>query len=911
MWSLVRSRLRNTLRNLLRKQQVEFDLDTEISSYVDALTDEKMADGLPHDEARRRALAESGGMEQVKQAVRNSRAGTFAESIGQDIRYGLRQLHRNPAFTWTAVITLGLAIGATTAIFSAVYALLLRPLPYPGANRLMHISQTWPKRDADSIPMISADFVAAQSSLKSFQSVAGIVDMGDRNLTGAGDPVRVKVVRMTANFLPMLGIVPQPGRNFLSSEDRAAGPAVILLSHRLWESKFQGDASVVGRAFTLDGKLQTVVGVLPAHFLFPDPAIEPDVYVPAGCDPDTNLSRDKSIWMVSTTARLRDGVTAQQAQAELQAFAETRAKGYPASFSGFGDGRRMVMEPLQRYLTGDDRRSLLLLLACVGAVLLIACANVANLQLARAASRRHETAVRGALGAARGRLARQFLVESLTLATLATAVGLGIALAATWLIRQGGIPGEFGGTSQMAQLIRTPFGKLSAAVQVDGGVLLFAGGLALLTTVLFGLAPAISGSRTDLRTALQGAALRMSSGREQRLLRHGLLIAEIGLGVVLLAGAGLLIRSFANVLHNDSGFDASQSLTGVVQLQWDMPSARVKGFVDQLVPRLQAIPGVRTAAVTSVLPLDKMSFCPNTMLAFGDGPLPPLGERQGGCVISITPDYFRAAGTPVLKGRSFNDRDDAASVPVAIVNQAFAQLYFKGDALGQRFRTNILAKDHARDFTYRTIVGIVQDVRYNSLEDNVQPAIYLPVDQVPLLRINLLVRSDIEPASLASAMRKAVTATDEEQPLFDVETMEERVADTVAPRRLIMLLTACFAMLAVVLSGVGVYGVFAYSVSQRTQEMGIRLALGASRARVLRLVTLQALRLILAGSALGLGAALLVSKLLSSMLVGVTRHDPISFSAAWALMTGIALLASMIPAAQAARTDLISVLHSE
>jgi predicted permease len=904
MWS----RVRFTLRNLLRKQQIESDLDAEIRSYVDVATDEKIASGLSHEEARRRALAESGGM---KQAVRNGRAGMLAESLGQDIRYGLRQLHRNPALTWTAVITLGLAIGATTAIFSAVYALLLRPLPYPGANRLMHISQAWPKRNDGSMPMISQDFVAAQSALKSFQSFAGFVDMGDRSLIGTGDPVQVKVVQMTANFLPMLGIVPRPGRNFLSSEDRAGGPAVVLLSHRLWESKFQGDPSTVGRAVRLDGKIQTLVGVLPAHFLFPDPAIEPDVYVLADFDPDTSISRQKQIWMVNATVRLRDGVTAQQAQAELQAFAENRAKGYPAMLNYFADGRRIIMEPLQRYLTGDDRKNLLLLLACVGAVLLIACANVANLQLARATSRRHETAVRGALGAARLRLVRQFLVESLTLATLATAVGLGIAFAATWLIRQGGMPGEFAETSKLAQLIRTPFGKLSAAVQVDGGVLLFAGGLMLLTTVLFGMAPAINGSRTNLRTALQGAALRVSSGREQRLLRHGLLIAEIGLGVVLLAAAGLLIRSFANVLHNDSGFDASQSLTGVVQLQRDTPTATVKSFVDQLLPRLQAIPGVSTAALTSALPLDQTVICPNTMIAFGEGPLPPVGERPGGCVVSITPDYFHAAGTPVLKGRSFDDRDDAASVPVAIVNQAFALLYFKGDALGQQFRTNILAKNHESDFTSRTIVGIVQDVRYNSLEDNVQPAIYLPMDQVPLPRINLLLRSDIEPASLTSTMRRAVTATDAEQPLFDVETMDERVADTAAPRRLMMLLTACFAMLAVVLSGVGVYGVLAYSVSQRTQEMGIRLALGASRTRVMRLVSMQAMRLILAGGAMGIAAAWFLDRLLASMLVGIKPHDPVSLSLAWALMTLIALLGSSLPAMSASRIDLVSVLHSE
>jgi predicted permease len=899
------------LRNLLRKPQVESQLDDEVRAYVDMVADERMASGMAPSEARRTALADFGGVEQVKQAVRNGRAGTFAESLGQDVRYGFRQLRRNPAFTWTAVITLGLGIGATTTIFSAVYALLLKPLPYPAANRLMNLSQSWPKRNADTMPMVSPDFVAAQSTVKSFQSLAGFADFGDRNLTGTGDPVRVKTVMMTANFLPMLGIVPQPGRNFLNSEDRVGGPAVALLSHRLWESKFQGDPSIVGRAVTLDGKIKTVVGVLPAHFLFPDPGIEPDVLVPAAFDPDTNLSRQKSILIVNTTARLRDGVTERQAQAELQAFAENRAKTYPASFGPVADGRQILMEPLQRYMTGDDRQSLLLLLFCVGAVLLIACANVANLQMARAITRRHETAVRGALGAGRRRLARQFLVESLTLAMLATVLGLTIAIAATWLIRQGGMPGEFAGSSKVAQLIRTPFGKLSAAVQVDGGVLLFTVGLVLITTVLFGLAPAISGSRTDLRTALQGTGLRMSSGRDQRWLRNVLLVAEIGLAVILLTASALLMRSFAHVLHNDSGFDPSQSLTGITQFQGGSPSATVKRFVDQLLQRLTAIPGVRNASLSSALPLDKSIFCPNTMLVIGEGPLPPSHEWQEGCVISISPDYFHAAGTLVLKGRAFSDEDNAASAPVAIVNEEFGRIYFKGDALGKRIRTNILAKDLARDFTYRAIVGIVQDVHYNSPEGNVQPAIYLPLDQAPLGRVDLLLRSDVAPASLTTAMRRAVTLTDAKQPLFDVATMDERVADAMAPRRLVMLLTACFAVLAIVLSGVGVYGVFAYSVSQRTQEMGIRLALGSTRGGVLRLVVIQAARLVALGGILGLSTAFALSRLLNSLLIGVTPHDPVAFALAWALMTFVALLASTIPATQAARTDLVSVLHSE
>ena len=914
MWS----HLKSAFRNLLHKQQVESDLDDEIRSYVDAVTAEKIAAGMNAEEARRQALAECGGAEQVKQAVRNGRAGTLAESVGQDLRFGIRQLRRNPAFTWTAAITLGLGIGATTAIFSAVYALLLRPLPFPEPDRLMYLFQAWPKRNEPPFPMISQDFVAAQTRLKSVEALAGFVDRGNSNLTGSGDAVRVKAVLVTANLLPMLGIVPQPGRNFVESEDRAEGPAVILLSHRLWESQFHGDPSIVGRSVSLDGKLQTVVGVLPDHFLFPDPGIEPDVYFPAGFDADTKVSREKHIVIVNAIARLRDGVSEQQADAELQAFGDSRAKDYSPDLAFFADGRKLAVEPLQRFLTGDNRKSLLLLLACVGGVLLIACANVANLQLARAMTRRHETAVRGALGATRPRLVRQFLVESLTLAILATSIGLVIALAATWLIRQGGIPGAVSGNSLVARLVQTPFGKLGAAVEVDGAVLLFVAGLAVLTTVLFGLAPAISGSRTDLRRALQGTAQRMSAVREQRLLRHGLLIAEIGMGVALLAAAGLLIRSFANELQRDSGFDPSQTLTGAVQFRWSYTARvtekefpQVRSFVDQLLPHLQAIPGVRIAAVASALPLSNEMNCPNGVFAFGEGPLPPPPERQGGCAISITPDYFRAARTSVLRGRSFNDSDTAKALPVAIVNQEFARRYLKGDALGQRFRTNVQSGKPDSDFTYRTVVGIVQDVRYNGLDQGVDPEVYLPYDQVALPRLNLVLRSDVEPASLASALRKTVSEVDQNQPLFDLETMDERVADVVAPRRLVMLLTVCFALLAVVLSAVGVYGVFAYLVSQRRQEMGIRMALGATRGRVLRLVSMQALRLIVAGGALGLAASLLLSKFLASMLVGVTGHDAISLSAAWFLMTAVALWASLIPAAEVARTDILSVIRTE
>lgn len=900
------ARLRSALRTLLHKERVETELDAEIRSYVDAIADEKIASGIPPIEARRQALAECGGLEQVKQSVRDQRASTTIESIFQDIRYGLRQMRRNPAFTLTAVITLGLGIGATTAIFSAVYALLIRPLPYPASDRLMLINETRPN-DTNEFPIIGQDFVAAQPALKSFESVAGYTDNGDQNLTGTGAPVRVKVIRVTANFFPTLRVTPALGRNFLSSEDRKGGPAVVIVSHRLWESRLNGNVAIVGRSITLAGEARTVVGVLPAHFIFPDSAIEPDLYTPAGIDSDTNLlTTNVSIWMVQTIGRLRKNVSLPQAQADLKLFADTRVKTYGPYFVQWAKGRQILAEPLQRYLTGDDREPLLILLACVGAVLLIACANVANLQLARTVARQHEMALRGALGAGRLRLIRQSLVENFTLSSIAGVLGLGIAAAVTWLIRQSGAAGELSSGSTVADLLQAPFGKLSAAVQVNGWVLAFTAGLALLTTILFGLAPAIGAARSDLRTALQGSAQRISSGRRQRRLRSILLMAEIGLAVLLLTGAGLLIRSFMNVLDNGTGFDPRQCLTAKMQRNDSEEEEKTRTFAQQLVPRLKALPGVSAAAIGSAVPLE--NNVSDRTLAFGDGPPLPAGQRPDVYAISISPQYFQATGTHLLQGRPFSNEDHAGGVPVAIVNQVFARKYLNGDALDKQFRINL----HGHNiFTPITAVGVVQSIRYGGLEADIQPVIYLPFDQVPEKEVNILLRTTVEAASLTAAMRKAVTDTDHTQPLFDVETMESRISHSLAQRRLTVLLITSFSVLAMVLAGVGIYGVFAYWVNQRRQEMGIRLALGSSRPELLRLIVMQAMRLVLLGGGMGLAAAWFLDRLLANMLVGVKAHDPASLSLAWALMTLIALLGSSLPAMNAARTDLVSVLHSE
>jgi predicted permease len=901
----------SALRNLFRGPQVKDQLDEELRAYIEMVTDERIAAGMSAPEARRTAMAEFGGIEQVKQIVRDNRAGTAAELVWQDVRYALRQLRRNPGFTLTAVVTAGLGIGATTAIFSAVYSLLLRPLPYHDANQIMSVS------DLQASPILDPDFVAARTGARSFQQLAGFHTYTEDTLTGIGDPVRVTRAAVTADFFPVLGVVPALGRNFYPDEDWSGGSNVLLLSDHLWRNKFDADPKIVGKAIKLDGTDFTVIGVLPRHFSFPGPYLEPDIYGSAVLERTTAFAPDTQVWGIQTIARLRPGVTAEQAQAEMQAFIQARARGYPPYLDSWVKTRRITVEPLQRHLTGENSKPLYILLACVAAVLLISCANVTNLQLARAVSRKHETAVRGALGASRMRLIRQFLVESLVLSSLAAVLGLAIASVVTFLVRQTGTLDFSQMSSRVTQVLRLPFGKLSATIQIDGWVLAFTVGLAVATTLISGLVPAISGSGADLRTALASAGARMSSGREQRFFRHSLLVIEVGLALVLLACAGLLVRSFVRVMSYDSGFDASNTLTGTTALHAGVVSLkgpstawskeRYLNFTDQLLLRLKALPGLQVAALTTALPLDSGG---QARIVYDGVPIPPWEQRQMSFVTDITPEYFRAVRTPILAGRAFKSEDNETSPLVAIVNLAFAKRFFAGEALGKRFRTN--DGSQGDQFDKMTIVGVVENVRHESLERDPEPEVFRPVTQGhSIYRLRMVLRTSGNPALLANAMRHAVTAVDARQPVFDIETMDQRVSDLVAQRRLIMLLIVCFAMLAVVLSAVGVYGVFAYSVTQRAHEMGIRLALGSSRIGVLRLVVTQAAWLIGLGGVLGLAAALALSELLASLLVGVTPHDPISFSLAWALMTTVALLASAIPASQAARTNLIAILHSD
>ena len=899
------SRFESLMRNLLRKREVDADLEEELESYTAMLADEKIAAGISRSEARRSTLAELGGIEHIKQSVRDERTGITFELLWQDVRYALRQLARNRAFCVTAVLTLALGIGATTAIFSAVYALLLRPLPYPDSVRLVYVSAKSPVMRADLL--LSQDFVAAQTTLKSFRELAGYNFM-IQNLTGTGDPVRVTRAGVTANLFSILGAVPSLGRLFTSNDERPDGPPYVVLSDRLWRTQFNADTQVIGKTLTLDGKQQFIIGVLPQRFSFPDLTLEPDLYVLLDLPRETDLAASKVSLGISTIGLLRPGVSRQRAQAELQTFFLARANAAPPIFAHFLAGRQAEVAPLQQHIAGNNREALLILLACVSAVLLIACANIANLQLVRAVSRRHETALRGALGASRLRLVKQSLIESSVLSSVAAMVGLALAWVLTSLVRYSGAVGASKPESRFAQLLQIPFGKLSAGFQINAWVLAFTIGLALLTTVLFGLIPAITGSRLDLRTALQSAAMRISQARDLRFLRHSFLVVEVALAVVLLASSGLLIRSFVNVMRYDSGFDPSNTLTATTLLyspRYTAPGQATQIFINDLLTRLRALPGVEAASIASAMPLQ---FAGSTAISFGPPmPPPPVAARQNAIVVSVTPDYFRVVGNPIVQGRAFAPDDTDTSQFVAIVNQAFAKRYLDDNALGKRFNRFV----GTNQFAPLTIVGIAQDLRHNGLEQEVEPEFYIPEAQAPSGEVNIALRSATDPTILANAMRKAALAVDSLQPLFDIQTMDQRVADQVAQRRLLMLLVACFALLAVILSAVGVYGVFAYSLSQRTQEMGIRLALGASRRRLISLIVAQAARLIAAGGTLGIAGAFLLSRLLAGMLVGIRPHDTLSFSLAWVLMTMIALIASMIPASHAARTDLVSVLHAE
>ncbi len=899
-------RLRALVRRfagLFRGDSQDRELAEEIESNLQMHIADNLRMGMSAGEARRQALIKLGGVGATKEAYRDQQVLPVFDTLLQDVRYGLRGLRRSPGFALTAVLTLALGIGATTAIFSAVYALLIRPLPYRDPGRLVWVTERLPSGFGGAVA--EPDMVAWRERGWPFEAVAGYA-FNEYTLTAAGEPARISGALVSANYLALLGVTPQIGRDLAPDDDQPVSPAVALISDALWRERFNANPGVVGASLHLDRIPYTVVGVLPPGFRIPDMPNAPEVLMPLRAAGSSTFSGENAPVELQVLARLPSGVSLENAEAELQSFQQSRLRSYPAPMARMAQGRRMEVMPLQRHLAGDARQPVFLLLAAAGLVLLIACANIANLQLVRAAARRHEIAVRGALGGARIRLARQLLTESMVISALAALVGLAVGAIAIDGIRAW----------------RSPALPWLASVRLDPYVFGFTMAVAGAAALLFGAAPAITGSRANLMGALKTTSLRMSGVRDHLLLRNTLVVGEIALALVLLVAAGLLIGSFRELMRTDPGYDPHNVLTSSLQLAVEQPaspsgasseSQPVLTFASEVLPKLKALPAVRYAALASRLPFQP--FHALTMVWFGPA-LPPR-QTWGKLrvpLVSATPDLFRAMSIRVVEGRAFREEDDQRSPGVAIVNRAFARQFYRGDALGKRLHS--MAPEHcggcaAGKPAELEVVGIVADVHQRGLDHPVEPEIYVPFVQAPPASFHIVLSTNGNPGMLSAPLRSTVFALDHQAPVYDVATLEQRLSQSLAQRRLIMFLLSAFAALALLLAAVGVYGVISYAVVQRTQEIGIRVALGATRGSVLRLILRQQAQMILLGSAVGLILASAISGVLSSLLYGVTQHDLATFVLSWTVLAIIALLASAAPALRATRTDPCVTLRYE
>jgi len=802
----------------------------------------------------------------------------------QDLRYGFRSLLRNPGFCAVAVLALALGIGPNTAIFTMANAVLLKPLPVPEPNRVIMIWGTLLKSGFDQMPVSGADYLDWKRQSHSFSqmSAAFAIPEYGLNISGIGDPERVPAAQASYEFLPALGIQPIAGRNFLSSEDLPGGPPAVLISNALWQRRFHSDPAAIGRMLTVDGISRTVVGVVP-HQL--GEMVAADVWLPAAINPSNPERQNHHFGIV---ARLKPGVTLAQARAEMTVIAQRLEREYPATNTGWG----ITMSPMAEMFTGRIRPVLLILLGAVGLLLLIACANLANLLLARAATREKEIAIRGALGAGRRRIVRQLLTESLVLALAGGALGLLLATYGVRLLR-GIVPDMFPMMQHMG---------------VDLRVLAFTLGISLLTGLLFGLVPAWRSSRTDLNTTLKEAAGRSESAGGSNRIRSFLLASEVALAVLLSVSAGLLLRSFVRVMAVDPGVRTANILTmnlTLPEVKYDTTVKRAN-FYKNLMERLEALPGVRSAGAVMFLPLrvSILSFRVgvNSFLIEGRPPVTqdkqPLADYR-----MATPGYFNTMGIALRQGRLFDQHDDLDAKRVAVVNEALVRKNFPHEnPLGRR----IVMGDKPIE-----IVGVVADAKLYGLDSPIEPAVYVPHMQRPIDSMGVVVRTEGDPAAMAGAVRREILKLDPEQPISNVRTMEKVLSDSLMLRRVAMLMLLVFASLALTLATVGIYGLTAYAVSRRTHEIGLRVALGANQAQILRLVVGRGMITSLIGAAIGVAAAFQLTRALSGMLYGVTARDPLVFAGVPLLLIAVSVIASFVPARRATRIDPLVALRYE
>ncbi len=816
-----------------------------------------------------------------------------------DLKFALRQLAKAPGFTTTVIAVLALGIGATTAIFSVINAVLLHPFPYTDSGRITFIGSTRPGQDG-TMPVTYPDFLDWQKQQRSFSHLA-YANNRSFTVTGISEPASVNGAAVSASAWPMLGIAPVLGRTFTEAEDRPGAEHVCVISAAAWHGRFGSDPKILNRAINLDGRPYTIVGVMPPQFKF----WGAEIWTPMGLDADTELWRSRLIRMNAwVVGKLRPGVTLTDAQTELNVIAARLAQQYPDSNKNLGVSLRLLSESV----TGPIQRPLMVLLAAVGSVLLIACANVANLLLARAATREKEFAIRAALGASRGRIIAQMLLEALPLAAAGGIAGL---LLATW------------GLQGLLYFLPPDAIPAEAQIQIDGPVMLFTAVVALGSTLLFALVPAWAGSRLHVNETLKDGT-RGSAGQRTGRLRAGLIVAEVSLSLTLLVGAGLLLRSFARLQAADPGFNPEKLLLVPVQLPPARYATGRQGtqFYQELLERARRLPGVTAAATSNNVPFSG-GF--NLPLLTEGRTYTDLNQLDGVQFGIVQGDYFAAQGLRLIKGRVFTAADTAGGLPVIILNEAAVKKFLPtGDPLGRRVMLGLpenllkpgMLPAGLDKFQWTTVVGVVQSARQFSLQQEPSPAAYIPVGQswdAPLTRNNmtLLLRTSDDPLALATLARQTVASLDRDLPVGRIATMEIIIGETLRPSRFNTLLLGLFAGIALVLAIVGIYGVVTWNVTQRTREMGIRQALGATRDDVLRLVIGQGMKIVLLGLALGLAASLAVTRTLQSLLFETSAFDVVTFAVVSTILATVALVACYLPGRRATKIDPMVALRAE
>jgi predicted permease len=874
------------LAGVFATSKADRELDAELESHLQLHIDDCLRAGLPPAEARRRALIALGGVAQTTEQYRDRRGLPAFESLVRDVRFGARSLARTPGFTAAAIVILGLGIGANSAIFTVVNAVVLRPLPFANADRIMRLWQTPPASlfpGESTFPLSPANFIDWEAQARSFERMA-IYRGGRPTLTGQGRPEAVVALRGSADFLPILGLTPVHGRFFTKDEDRAGGPRTVLLAQRFHHTKFGGDPAIIGRTITLDGVPHEVVGIVPDAPVFIQRA---QVWMPLAWTPEDRATRSNHNYRA--IAKLRAGVTVESAQTELTAVNERLAKQYPEDNTDWGG----LVRPLQLDLVGDVRESLLLLLGAVALVLLIACANLANLILARTHGRAKELALRTALGASRARVVRQLVTEG---ALLGAGGGLAGLAAVYYGVR--GLTAAFGDALPRA-----------GEVQVDVRVLVFTTVVALATGLIASVIPALKLTGRRAVDPLRTGPSRGSSATGDGRMRNLLVVSEVALALMLLVGAGLLLRSLVGLRGVDPGFDPRNLLTATVQIpraKYPTEEHRVRFFTDAL-RVVRSLPGVESAAWVENVPLagggSSQYVQPEGMPVLKESEMPVVALRMA------SPGYFKTMRISMLSGRDFTDDDKIGAHRVVIVSERTAKRFWPDqNPLGKKLTLTMITKEPAE------VIGVVREIKLGSLDASLadsETAVYAPSRQFPYNGSAIVLRTKIAPESLSQELVKAIESVDSEQPVLDIQTMASIAETSLGQRPVAMQLLAAFSLLAVVLASLGIYSVLAYTVRQRVREIGIRMALGAPAGGVLRLVIVEGLKPTLAGVAVGLFLAALLTGVMNTLLFQVSQRDPGTFMAVAGLMVLVGLVATAVPAWRATRVDPVTTLRSE